>query len=370
MAEKAFLKSLELEPSLEEPRNELIKMYEIQNRNSEVARVYREMLIYNPDNHKSTLDLALHYRQMGQNDEALQLLSELSMRSADDGSVISAVFESLLETKQYEKAAWVLDVMLQGDSNNSDLNYLAGIAYDGLKNNQLALDHMLKVAPSSRFYANALVHGALLYHDNGQTEKAIAHIQSGLAQEPDNVEFYLYLGSFYEELDRFEDALTALHNGLEIDNNNARLHFRTGVIYDKMGLKQDSIEAMKAVVRIDPEDAEALNYLGYTYADLGIQLEEAEQLIQSALKIKPDDGYITDSLGWVYFKRQEYGEALKWLNKAAELVPDDPVILEHLGDVHAKMNNKEKAIHYYQRSLEQDPKDPQAIKKKLHFLIN
>ena len=60
---------------------------------------------------------------------------------------------------------------------------------------------------------------------------------------------------------------------------------------------------------------EALNYLGYSYADKGINLEEALALIQKALKLKPDNGYMIDSLGWVYFKMGKHEEAVKALQK-------------------------------------------------------
>ncbi len=63
---------------------------------------------------------------------------------------------------------------------------------------------------------------------------------------------------------------------------------------------------MKEVIKIDPEHAGALNYLGYTYAEMGIHLDQAMDLITRALRIQPEDGYITDSLGWVYFQKQNY----------------------------------------------------------------
>lgn len=367
-AEDAFKKSLELEPSLEGPRYELIKLYEIQNHQDKIPGLYKEILAFNPENHKALLDLALYYHQIEKDGQARRLLGQLARRSDDDDSVLTAIFEGYLEDKQYENAAWILEAMLRENPGNTDLNYLAGISHDGLEQDEQALKHMLKVKPSSRFYSSALMHGALLYHDMGQTEKAIAQIQRGISQEPDNAEFYLYLGSFYEDIEKYQEALTALQKGLDVESKNDRLHFRMGVVYDKMGRRKDSIEAMKKVVQIKPDDAEALNYLGYTYADMGIQLDEAEQLIQTALKIKPDDGYITDSLGWVYFKREQYSEALKWLNKAVQMVPDDPVILEHLGDVHSKMHSKEKALIYYRRSLEKDPKDPDSLKEKIRIL--
>jgi tetratricopeptide (TPR) repeat protein len=186
-----------------------------------------------------------------------------------------------------------------------------------------------------------------------------------------NIDYYLYLASFCEELERFDEALKALQLGLDKDDQNGRLHFRLGVVYDKMGQKDQSISAMKNVLRLTPNDAEALNYLGYTYADLGINLDEAETLIQTALSLKPNDGYITDSLGWVYFKRGNYAQALEWLTKAVKLIPDDPVILEHLGDVYLQMDRKDKALNFYQQSLKKKNRDtgPSPLKEKIRTLM-
>jgi tetratricopeptide (TPR) repeat protein len=149
---------------------------------------------------------------------------------------------------------------------------------------------------------------------------------------------------------------------------DTRLHFRLGVIYDKWGRKDASIASMKDVLRLDPKHTNALNYLGYTYADMGVQLDEAERLIKEALKYKPDDGYITDSLGWVYFQKGLYEKSLQYLKRAVELVPDDPVILEHLGDVHLKLGDKQKALEFYRRSLNLREKDRQPIEEKIRKL--
>ncbi|MFQ5484203.1 MAG: tetratricopeptide repeat protein, partial [Desulfobacterales bacterium] len=142
------------------------------------------------------------------------------------------------------------------------------------------------------------------------------------------------------------------------------------VVYDKLDRKEDSMETMKKVIRVDPKNADALNYLGYSYADLGQNLDEAEKLIKEALKYKPDDGYVTDSLGWVYFKKGLFQKALKFLEKAIRLVPDDPVILEHLGDAYLKTGHRQKALQYYQQSLQKKKKDKKDIEKKIQDLKN
>jgi len=124
---------------------------------------------------------------------------------------------------------------------------------------------------------------------------------------------------------------------------------------------------MEKVLDLDPQNADALNFIGYSYADRGIRLDEAEQLIVQALKIKPDNGYILDSLGWVYFKKNKYDGALKYLKRALELLPDDPNVMEHLGDVYLKTGRNQEALDYYRKAAKIDP-DNQALNVKIERL--
>jgi tetratricopeptide (TPR) repeat protein len=368
LAEQALLKSLDLEPSLKEPRKELLSIYKIRNQSGKIIDIYESMLEDDPTDEDAILGLAELYRTMDRPAEADNLLVQLGRLCMSKKSVVPKVFEAYLETKEYDTAIWVIQGMLKAAPDSSDLNYMAGIAADGLDQHAKAADHLLKVEPTSRFYSTAVLHVALIFHDMGKIDRAIAVIQNAVEQFPETANYYLYLGSFFEELERYDEAIGALQKGLQVESNNARMHFRLGVIYDKMGRKQASIDTLKMVIQLSPDDAEALNYLGYTYADLGINLDEAETLIQTALQLKPNDGYITDSLGWVYFKRGNYPEALQLLQKAIRLVPDDPVILEHLGDVYQKLDRREKAINFYKRSLDNNAKDRDSLEIKIRKL--
>ena len=68
---------------------------------------------------------------------------------------------------------------------------------------------------------------------------------------------------------------------------------------------------MKKAIELNPKNAAALNYLGYTWAEMGVQLDDAEDLIQRALKIQPNDGFYIDSLGWVYYQKGDYPKAVE-----------------------------------------------------------
>lgn len=367
-AEAALVQSLKLEPSLKEALLELAKLYKSQNRTTELIQIYRNLLIYHPGRHKYAFELALHLRKIGQERPALELLAWLARRIDKDATIFTTLFAICLESKQYQETLWITESMLRANPAGRDLHFLAGVAAESLGDNKSAIEHQTQVSPDSRLYTDAVVRGALLYHDMGKSESAIKLVRKAQVYHPDYIDFYFYLGYFYEKLERYDQALGVLQAGVSKDANEARLHFRMGVIYDKLGRRQESIKAMQEVLRLTPDDAQALNYLGYTYADMGIKLDEAETLIQSALRIKPDDGYIADSLGWVYYKRGQYDEALQWLNKALSIQPNDPTILEHLGDLYLKLESTHKALNYYQRSLTKKESGREALREKIRSL--
>jgi len=146
--------------------------------------------------------------------------------------------------------------------------------------------------------------------------------------------------------------------------------FELGVIYDRIDETDLAIEQMQAILSLDTEHADALNYLGYTYADKGINLDEAETMIKKALEYKPDNGYIIDSLGWVYFRQGPFEEALVQLKRAVALIPDDPIVLEHLGDIYIQMNDPAKALEYYEEALnkKEDDTDRKSLQEKIDRL--
>jgi tetratricopeptide (TPR) repeat protein len=74
--------------------------------------------------------------------------------------------------------------------------------------------------------------------------------------------------------------------------------------------------------------------------------------VKKALALSPDKGYILDSLGWVYYKKGRYDEAIAVLKEAAAKQPDDPAIYEHLGDAYSAVGDHETALGYYRQGLD------------------
>jgi tetratricopeptide (TPR) repeat protein len=370
-AEKAFEKAFDLKPDLIEPRFELLEIYK--NRkdpvDSKIIDTYKEILRQAPQNIRATMELGYYYHKIGMKRKAEDAFKGLGARSLNDKNIVRKIVQLFINKKQYDEAITILEGMLKGAPGSSDIHFIMGLTYyDKKTDNDNAIKHFSNVKPSSMFYENAAVHLSFLYQQQGENEKAINSLKNLVASKPDNVEFIIYLGSIYEEIGEFENAETMFNKGIDIAPKNIKLHYRLGVVYDKWGKKDESIEKMKAVIKLDPKDARALNYLGYTMVEMGQDLNEAERLIKEALKYKPDDGYITDSLGWVYYKKNLLKQAIDVLKRAVSLVPDDPIILEHLGDAYMKTDDKKNALEFYERSLNHHKEGKTELENKIKKL--
>src|SRR5258708_37525659 len=78
-------------------------------------------------------------------------------------------------------------------------------------------------------------------------------------------------------------------------------------------------------------------------------------MIQKAVELRPEDGYIVDSLGWAYYRLGDYEKAAEYLEKATELVPEDPTINDHLGDAYWQTGRLVEARYQWKRAPQFGP---------------
>jgi tetratricopeptide (TPR) repeat protein len=252
------------------------------------------------------------------------------------------------------------------------VRYYLGAAYTEKEALDQAISEFKKISPESNLFADSRRSIVLILRKQKKVEEGIRILEESIQIKPNEGELYLILAALFEKENQLQKALTTLQNGLDRNKENVDIHFQLGAVYDKIGDFEKMVVHMKEILRLNPDHADALNYLGYSYADRGIHLEEALELLQKAMALKPNTGYITDSLGWLYFKLGDYGRATIELEKASQLTPDDPVITEHLADSYIKMKQIQKAMELYEKALNLDPTPDQMerLKKKINELKN
>ena len=112
--------------------------------------------------------------------------------------------------------------------------------------------------------------------------------------------------------------------------------------------EKDLLKALE----MQPDNPMILNFIGYSWADKGVHIEQALKYIRRAVAMRPDDGYMVDSLGWALYRAGQYTESVEWLEKAVGIVADDSTILDHLGDAYWQAGRKNEARFKWQRAHE------------------
>jgi Flp pilus assembly protein TadD len=90
---------------------------------------------------------------------------------------------------------------------------------------------------------------------------------------------------------------------------------------------------------------------------MGMHLDRAKGMLYRAVELRPDDGFIVDSLGWVHFRLGDYRAAVEQLERAVELEPGDPVINDHLGDAYWRVGRQREARYQWRRALTLEPEE-------------
>ena len=124
------------------------------------------------------------------------------------------------------------------------------------------------------------------------------------------------------------------------------------------------LESLKA----NPNQSYVINYLAYSWIEQGVKIEKSLNMLEKANKLKPEDPYIIDSLGWALFKLERYNESKNYLQIAVRLMPGDPIVNDHYGDALWKNGNELQARYYwnYVLNLEKTKDDlKKAINEKL-----
>ena len=156
----------------------------------------------------------------------------------------------------------------------------------------------------------------------------------------------------------------------KIDINNesyAKILYRRGGSYERLGNFEQSDKDLLKSLELNSEDAYVLNYLAYSWLERDHKINIAIQMLEKAYKLKKNDAFIIDSIGWAYYLVGDFVKAEKLMKRALILMPDDPTVNDHYGDILWKLNRIVQAQYYWKsvlrsKNAEKDMKDKINIK--------
>ena len=227
------------------------------------------------------------------------------------------------------------------------------------------------VPASSPLKMGADIQIALELDSMGKTDEAMRRLNEIVAARPHDVEALSSLAELQRSAKKYVEAAATYDKAIAAvgipQRDNWTLFYFRGICYERAKQWPKAEADFKKALELNPDQPLVLNYLGYSWVDQELNLDEAFKMLRKAVELRPNDGYIVDSLGWAHFKLGQYAEAAETLEKAIDLKPADPVLNDHLGDAYWRVNRRIEA-HFqwnHARDMGPEPEDRPAILKKI-----
>jgi tetratricopeptide (TPR) repeat protein len=282
--------------------------------------------------------------------------------SAKDG-----LAEALFDLASVVNQAQTIDLSLLYDRFGLELRPQSPLALlllsdilSAEKQPQASLAVLQKIPPQSRYSWSARLRSAVNLNTLGRTDEAIAQLKEMAAAHPNWASASIQLGDLLREKKQFADSAAAYDEAIRRLGKAGiqprwSLYYSRGIAFERSGQWKRAEADLLHALELQPNQPLVLNYLGYSWVDRGENLKRGLQMIEKAVALRPDDGYIVDSLGWAHYRLGDYKAAVKYLEKATELVPEDPTINDHLGDAYWQTGRPREARFQWRQALQFGP---------------
>jgi tetratricopeptide (TPR) repeat protein len=200
--------------------------------------------------------------------------------------------------------------------------------------------------------------------DKKEFSRAFTQLKKIVEIQPDFISPHYDLAKLYLLMGETDNSINEYKKLAELDPENASVHLSIGNIYSRQGKIDRAIEEYKQVIALAPESPVGYNELAYHYADSGTNLDEGLEHALKAAKLAPKDAAILDTLGWVYFKKENFNKAIGSLKSAVASRQNAPTIRFHLGMAYYRNSDLKNALNEFKNSLRISTRFKEASKAK------
>lgn len=244
-------------------------------------------------------------------------------------------------------------------------------AYESMKRYEKAIETYKRIPEGSALQLAIDIRKAFNLNELERVDDAKTLLESVAATNPESIKPYNALGNIMRARKRYNEAVEyysrVIDRITDPQTNDWVYFYSRGTCYERLKKWDLAEEDLQQALELDPNQPLALNYLGYSWIDQNINLRNGLKLIEKAVSLKPEDGYIVDSLGWAHYRLGSYQNAVQHLERAVELRPEDPVLNDHLGDAYWQVGRIREARFQWDQALSLKPEAEliAPIEKKL-----
>ena len=278
--------------------------------------------------------------------------------------------------ENYELSNFFLNLSLYLNPNFTFNNALLGENYFHLKDYKNSKKIYSKFDPKDQIFDWHAKKRLVWINSNLENNESAMNLLNKSFSELKNptVKNYYDLANFYKDFKKYKKAIEYYTKVLNDINNEHPLYskvlHRRGMSYERLKLWEKAEDDLMQSLSLVPEEPYVLNYLAYSWLERNVNLEKSIEMLEIAFKKKSEDPYIIDSLGWGMYLIGRYHEAEQLMQKAVKLMPQDPIVNDHYADILWKLNKNLQANYFWNYVLnleatEEDMKN--KIEKKLIF---
>jgi tetratricopeptide (TPR) repeat protein len=198
----------------------------------------------------------------------------------------------------------------------------------------------------------------------GYFEKVTASLQKGSKAQGD---LYLRIGETYRRKGDLTNSIVALQKAREILPENGVVMSTLALVLDAAGRWSEARQVYEVVIKLDPNNGVALNNLAFLLTEHGGDLDDALTKAQRAKQLLPDLSEVSDTLGWIYLKKNLTDNAIDIFKDLVNKVPAQAVFRYHLGMAYSQKGDKTRALKELQDALKYNP--TKADRDKIQQLI-
>ncbi len=289
--------------------------------------------------------------------QAQQQFFILSEQFPDDTDLIFSLALLYKENELTSDAKKRFQQLLSLGKHQSAAHYYLGQLAEDEGDKDLALTHYQSVQ-SGPDYISAVRQGVKLLMQSERQDEALALLTEAREQAPEEaVRLYLIQSDLLMQVKKYDNVHELLTQGLEDYPDDDNLLYARSMVSEKRDDLALMEQDLRSIIESNPNSSMALNALGYVLANRTDRLTEAEDLIQQALTLRPQDAAILDSMGWVLYRQGKHAEALSYLQQAMEKMADHE-IAAHLGEVLWVMGDQQQAKAVWHKALQEQTDSP------------
>ncbi|MDL1967361.1 MAG: tetratricopeptide repeat protein [Deltaproteobacteria bacterium] len=206
------------------------------------------------------------------------------------------------------------------------------------------------------------------------TLKAKDCFKNAIALKPDLVTSYLRLAAIHKKKQELDEAKKILKACIEHIPDFPEAYIELAYIYNQEWQINKAVSTLETGIAKNPKSVYLANNLAWLYLEQDKNIDKAFTLAQIAHEYRPNDPSIADTLGWAYYKKNFFNQALWILKEAINKAPNNSLIHFHMGKVLYAMGNTSAAISSLKKAislnLEQPyEKEAKTLQQQLQKLI-